>query len=99
MHWLFHEDWLLLLDVNLLVLDWLLDIDVLFNMLMYDIALAKTIFSIAIAMLVLASAAYYTTVLFRELLFLLEQFSLSLLFFTISLFLCAFLLSESLFLF
>jgi len=75
-HWL-------LLDVNLLLLDWLLDVDVLFDVLVHDIALAKTIFNVLMAKLVLPSATHYTTVLFRLLFFFLEQLSLFFLFFTI----------------
>jgi len=48
MHWLLlQEDWLLLvhlllLEVDLLLLDWLLvNVDILFNVLMHNIALAK----------------------------------------------------------
>ena len=97
---LLHHHWLLLLDVDhLLLLDWvLLDVDIFLDVLVYDVALANNGLSITVSKIVLSSS-YDTTVLFRLLLFLLKQFCLSLLFFAISFFLSSLLLSECLFFF
>jgi hypothetical protein len=99
-HWLLNHSRLLLhhwllLDENLLLLDWLLDVDVFFDVLVHDVATTETNgCDVTVAEPVGASVVDDSTVLSSELLFLLEQFGLSLLFLAVSLLFSGFLLSQ-----
>ena len=104
MHWLLHEDRLLLMKLLLLGVDLLLlvdlllvDVDIFFNMLMHNIAPAKTVLNVAMAKSMLTSessaqdtSAYYTTVLSCFLFLFLEQLGMLFLFFAMGFFLCRF---------